>query len=72
MKATCDFDRMTWSLDCFFPFRVRGAEAAERARLIEEFRQRKREAAENKARGNYEYQPYSYQVGSLPLTANAS
>ena len=43
-------------------FREMGANAAERARLIEDFRQRKREAAENRARGHYDYQPASYQV----------
>ena len=34
-----------------------GAEAAERARLVEEFKQRKREAAENRARGINDFQP---------------
>ena len=49
-----------------------GAEAAERARLVEDYWQRKREAADNKARGNYDYQPsvcilISYQVFKDPL-----
>ena len=34
-----------------------GAEAAERARLVEEFKQRKREAAENRARGINDFKP---------------
>eukprot|EP00794_Sanderia_malayensis_P007278 gene7278-8089_t len=40
---------------------AKASEAAEKARLIEDFRQRKREAADNKARGNYDYQPRSHQ-----------
>ena len=32
-----------------------GAKAAERARVVEEFWQRKREAAANRARGNVDY-----------------
>eukprot|EP00795_Rhopilema_esculentum_P000953 gene953-10719_t len=41
------------------------ADAAERARLVEEFKQRKREAAENKVRGSYDYKP-SYEKPSYP------
>lgn len=37
--------------------RAMSAEAAERARLVEEFKQRKREAAENRARGSNDYRP---------------
>ena len=34
------------------------AEAAERARLVEEFKQRKHEAAENRARGINDFHPH--------------
>ena len=37
--------------------RAMGAEAAEKARLIEEFKQRKREASENRARAIHDYRP---------------